>query len=132
MLTAIEIKGLLEPALLDGYSVSVTVDGRVRVKTPYSYPDGQLIEVYVKPESYQYVVSDDRNTAKNFTERTGQERLGDEEKFDGDDCTRRLCVDFTLKGEVRGLPTDAADIAEAVTDAAAACHAMAAQWARRQ
>lgn len=131
MLTATEIKDLLESDLPDNYSVSVTNGGLVRVKTPHSYPDNKPIEVYVEPEWDQYVVGDRGKTKENFIERTGKERLGDEEKFVGDDCTRRLSVDFILKGEVRGLPTDPSDLGPMVVEAAGACHAIAAMWARR-
>ncbi|MYA41146.1 MAG: hypothetical protein F4Z31_05285 [Gemmatimonadetes bacterium] len=131
MLTATEIKDLLESELPKNYTVSVTPDGLVRVKTPFSYPDNKPIEVYVEPEWDQYVVGDRGKTRENFLKRTGKERLGDDEKGIGDDCTRRLSVDFILKGEVRSLPDDPSDLGPIIVETAGACHAIAATWARR-
>ncbi|MYL08564.1 MAG: hypothetical protein F4015_03580 [Acidimicrobiia bacterium] len=131
MLTATEVKDLLELELPENYSVSVTPDGLVRVKTPFSYPDKEPIEVYVEPEWDQYVVGDRGKMRRNYLERTGRKRLGDEEKGVGDDCTRRLTVDFILKGEVRGLPDNPSDLGPMVIEAAGACKAIADTWARR-
>lgn len=105
---------------------------QVLVETPYKYPDGRPIEVVVVPEWGQYVVTDRRQTGRNFTERNGKDWLGDQEKFDGDDCTRRLSVDFTRKGEVRGLPTEAGDITATVTEVASASKAISSLWASRE
>ena len=123
------LHGYLSARLAPPFACSLTRLGAVQVRTPLSYPDGGLVDVYVESREAGYVVTDCGEAWVQLQNQTLCDGLTQDQRRDGQEACRGWGA--TLDDvQIMLRCSEAAELPEAIKRLSRAAAEVSAIWLR--